>query len=63
MTEPTKPMPTYSPACICTHEWQAPVPGTLKRFGTWIITKVEADCLAHGYTTRINLAADLRYGD
>lgn len=55
---PAKPRPTYSPPCICTHEYD-----TSGRFPVWQITKFEPDCLAHGYMFRINLAADLRYGD
>jgi len=62
---PTKPL-TREPLCIgsgCEYEWRAPVPGTTHRFGTWWLTHVDPECTAHGYMTRVNVAALLRYGD
>lgn len=53
-----KPRPTYSPPCCCEHRYDES-----GRFPVWRIVKVERECMAHGYVYRINLAADLRYGD
>jgi hypothetical protein len=33
------------------------------RFATRVISEYNPDCLMHGYMFKINLAADLRYGD
>lgn len=56
----TKPHPTYSPPCICEHRYDES-----GRFPVWRIDvdKFRRECLQHGYLFRINLAADLRYGD
>ena len=60
---PTKPL-NREPLCSgCEYTWRPPVPGTTRRFGVWWLEKVSPECTAHGYMTRINLAADLRYGD
>lgn len=33
------------------------------RFPVWRIAHVDADCIAHGYMTRVNVAAIIRYAD
>lgn len=63
MTNTDKPLVRETLCTGCEFTFHPAIPGTTTRFSTWRLTQVDPDCIAHGYMTRINLAADLRYGD